>query len=307
WSVLTIVLMLLLLIGESTAIALDGVPQKKRRSKSKIAEAKQKAEHQAALERIEAMEKRAQSAEQRAQEAEAAAAKASGDARAAQEQAAQAMEAARRASDGMARMQETIASLEQNNGRTAQDVAALRKTDEQISADVKATRAAEETTAKKVDQVDKRTEGAMTTTSKFPVKIYGNVLLSATFADRGANTNDIPLFGQKRGTTADQNHQNFNMTARQSRFGLRYEGSIFKTAKLTGVFEFDLFGGKPAFANGVNFDIFRVRLAYGRLDWKKDSFEAGQDWAVFSPLNPTTLASYAIPGFSTSGNLWNRI
>ena len=27
----------------------------------------------------------------------------------------------------------------------------------------------------------------------------------------------------------------------------------------------------------------------------------------FSPLNPTSLASYAIPGFSTSGNLWNRM
>src|SRR5262249_60376149 len=108
------------------------------------------------------------------------------------------MEAARRASDALARMQETIASLEQNNGRTAQDVAALRKTDEQISAAVKATRAAEETTAKKADQVDKRTEGAMTTTSKFPVKIYANVLISGPFADRGANTNDLPPVGQQR-------------------------------------------------------------------------------------------------------------
>src|SRR5262249_45459421 len=61
------------------------------------------------------------------------------------------------------------------------------------------------------------------------------------------------------------------------------------------------------FANGVNFDIFRVRLAYGRVDWEKNSLEAGQDWAVFSPLNPTSLASYAIPAFSTSGNLWNRM
>ncbi len=152
-----------------------------------------------------------------------------------------------------------------------------------------------------------QTEGPMTTQSKIPVKIYGNILFNATFADRGANTIDIPLFPQKRGTPADQNHQNFSTTLRQTRFGLRYEGKIFGDAKLTGVFEFDLLGGKPAFANGANFDIFRLRLAYGRVDWTHDSFEAGQDWAVFSPLNPTTLATYAIPGFSTSGNLWNRI
>jgi hypothetical protein len=150
-------------------------------------------------------------------------------------------------------------------------------------------------------------EGPMTTISKIPVKIYGNILFNANYVDRGANTIDIPLFAQKRGTSSDQNHQNFTATLRQTRFGLRYEGSIFKDAKLTGVFEFDLLGGKPAFANGIDFDIFRLRLAYGRVDWANDSLEAGQDWTVFSPLNPTTLASYAIPGFSTSGNLWNRI
>ena len=156
-------------------------------------------------------------------------------------------------------------------------------------------------------QPQAQTEGAMTTVSKTPVKIYGSILFNASYVDRGANTNDIPLFALRRDTSNDQNHQNFNMTARQTRFGLRYEGKIFEDAKLTGVFEFDLLGGKPAFANGVNFDIFRVRLAYGRVDWANDSLEAGQDWAVFSPLNPTTLASYAIPGFSTSGNLWNRM
>jgi hypothetical protein len=150
-------------------------------------------------------------------------------------------------------------------------------------------------------------EGPMTTVSKIPVKIYGNILFNANYVDRGANTIDIPLFAQKRGTPSDQNHQNFTATLRQTRFGLRYEGNIFKDAKLTGVFEFDLLGGKPAFANGIDFDIFRLRLAYGRVDWANDSLEAGQDWTVFSPLNPTTLASYAIPGFSTSGNLWNRI
>ena len=150
-------------------------------------------------------------------------------------------------------------------------------------------------------------EGPMTTVSKLPVKIYGSILFNANYVSHGANTIDIPLFPQKRGVSADQNHQNFNATLRQTRFGLRYEGKIFDDAKLTGVFEFDLLGGKPAFANGVNFDIFRVRLAYGRIDWTNDSFEAGQDWAVFSPLNPTSLASYAIPGFSTSGNLWNRM
>jgi hypothetical protein len=57
----------------------------------------------------------------------------------------------------------------------------------------------------------------------------------------------------------------------------------------------------------MNMDIFRLRLAYGRLDWKHVAFEAGQDWSIFSPLNPTSLAAYAIPEFSESGNPWIRL
>src|SRR5260370_27329232 len=53
-------------------------------------------------------------------------------------------------------------------------------------------------------------------------------------------------------------------------------------------------------------DLFRVRLAFGRLDWENFSLVAGQDWSIFAPLNPTTLAEYAIPGFSASGNPWIR-
>lgn len=169
------------------------------------------------------------------------------------------------------------------------------------------TRASGKAPGKETSAAQAQAEGPMTTVSKIPVKIYGSILFNANYVSHGANTIDIPLFPQKRGTSSDQNHQNFNTTLRQTRFGLRYEGKIFDDAKLTGVFEFDLLGGKPAFANGVNFDIFRVRLAYGRIDWANDSLEAGQDWAVFAPLNPTSLASYAIPGFSTSGNLWNRM
>jgi hypothetical protein len=172
---------------------------------------------------------------------------------------------------------------------------------------VKPARPAAETVAKETGAPQSQAQGEVTTTSKLPLKIYGSILFNANYVDRGANTIDIPLFPQKRTVSEDQDHQNFNATVRQTRFGLRYEGNIFNDAKLTGVFEFDLLGGKPAFANGVNFDIFRLRLAYGRVDWKKNSLEAGQDWAVFSPLNPTSLASYAIPAFSTSGNLWIRM
>jgi hypothetical protein len=302
---LIISLMILSAAGNVAAFAAGG-PSKKQRARSKTPATRRQEEHEAMLKRLKEAEQRAQAAEQRAQEAESAAARAAGEAKAAAEQAAQAMESARRSGEQLTRMQETLVRLEQTGGRNTEDVAAIRKVDEQIASDVKSVRAAEQVTAKKLDQVDQRTEGAVTSTSKFPVKIYGNILLSTNYVDRGTNTIDIPLFAIQRNAPPDQNHQNFNMTVRQSRFGLSYESNVLNDAKLSGFFEFDLLGGKPNFSNGMNFDILRVRLAYGRLDWGNDSFEAGQNWTLFSPLNPTTLASYAIPGFSGSGNLWIR-
>ena len=73
-------------------------------------------------------------------------------------------------------------------------------------------------------------------------------------------------------------------------------------AKVSGQVEMDFFGGKAALGNGISMDLFRLRLAFGRLDWTNFALEAGQDWSVFAPLNPTSLASFAIPAMSGSGN-----
>jgi hypothetical protein len=146
----------------------------------------------------------------------------------------------------------------------------------------------------------------ITSQSKLPVTVYGTVLLNA-FSNTSLNNNqDVPLFAGKQGTDPTGGDKNFGMTARQSRFGLRYNGARVGDANISGVFEFDLFGGPASLPNGVGFDLFRTRLAYGRIDWKNFSLVAGQDWSVFAPLNPTSLAGYAIPDISASGNLWIR-
>ncbi len=142
--------------------------------------------------------------------------------------------------------------------------------------------------------------------SKVPVTFYGNLLLSA-FSNTSLNNNeDVPLFAGKQGTDPTGGDKNFGMSIRQSRFGMTYQGPDIAGAKVSGAFEFDLFGGAATLPNGVGFDTFRARLGYGRMDWKNVSFEAGQDWSVFAPLNPTSFAGYGVPDLSASGNLWMR-
>jgi len=142
--------------------------------------------------------------------------------------------------------------------------------------------------------------------SKAPLTFYGTLLLNSFFNTAGANNQDIPLFATKQGSDPSGGDKNFGMTARQTRLGLSYTGLEAANAQVSGVVEIDFFGGKAALANGINMDLPRLRLAYGRMDWQNFSLEAGQDWTIFAPLNPTTFAEYAIPGLSTSGNLWIR-
>jgi hypothetical protein len=147
----------------------------------------------------------------------------------------------------------------------------------------------------------------VTSQSHFPVTIYGTLLTNAFFNTSLTNIEDIPLFAGKKGSDPLGNDKNFGMTARQSRFGMRYQGPKVSGAQISGQFEFDLLGGQAPFGNGINMDLFRLRLAFGRLDWENFSLVAGQDWSIFAPLNPTSLAEYAIPEFSASGNPWIRL
>jgi len=148
----------------------------------------------------------------------------------------------------------------------------------------------------------------VTAQSHFPVTVYGTILLNAVYDTAVMNITDIPLFTAKQGSDALGNDKTFAMTARQTRLGLRYDGrGEVAGAHLSGDVEVDFLGGKAPFGNGVNMDLIRLRLAYGRMDWHNFALEAGQDWAIFAPLNPTSYAEFAIPEFSASGNPWIRM
>jgi len=135
------------------------------------------------------------------------------------------------------------------------------------------------------------------------LNFYGTLLFNAYFNNTASNNADIPAFALPKTAGAQKN---FGATARQTRLGLSYSGLKAAGANVSGTAEADFFGGEPALANGINMDVIRMRLAFGRLDWKSFAIEAGQDWALFAPLNPTSVAEFAVPEFSTSGNLWSR-
>ena len=79
-------------------------------------------------------------------------------------------------------------------------------------------------------------------------------------------------------------------TAKHSRIGLN--GMYGEEIKVGGVLEIDFFTA-TSFDTNVN---PRLRLAYASLAVDNFEFKFGQQWDIFSPLNPTTA--------NTNANLW---
>ena len=145
------------------------------------------------------------------------------------------------------------------------------------------------------------------TAKKIPVTLYGILLFNAGFDTSGMNLEDASSIVTKPGSSLTAGDQSFWGTARQTRIGLRLDPTQVAGARLTGDFEFDAYSADAPFTNGFNMGLFRLRLAYGRLDWHNVALEIGQDWAIFAPLNPTSLSMFAVPEFSAAGNPWGRV
>jgi hypothetical protein len=130
---------------------------------------------------------------------------------------------------------------------------------------------------------------------------YGTVFFNAFGNTSGTNNSDVPLWA----TSSDQS--NTGISLRQTRFGARVEGGRVGNAVVSGVIEADFYGGLPAVGVGENFGVVRLRVAKFKFDWEKTSLTIGQDWIIFAPLSPTSIAAAAIPQFAASGNLWARL
>ncbi len=130
---------------------------------------------------------------------------------------------------------------------------------------------------------------------------YGTIYFNAFGSSGGTNNADVPLFATPTGNS------NVSGSLRQTRLGFRLEGAKVGDANLRAVLEADFFGGFPSVGIGENFGVVRLRLANARLDWEKTSVIIGQDWIIFAPVNPTSLAAAAIPQMAAAGNIWARI
>jgi hypothetical protein len=141
--------------------------------------------------------------------------------------------------------------------------------------------------------------------SEWKLDIYGVILANAYWNSEGVVGSDVPLWVVSSADVRAGDTE-FSIAARQTRFGFRIKPPDLGNAKVNAVVESDFFGGFPVSGQAPSFSNPRLRLAFVKLEWEKISFTAGQDWIILAPLNPTTLAHFAVVGLAASGNLWLR-
>jgi hypothetical protein len=75
-------------------------------------------------------------------------------------------------------------------------------------------------------------------------------------------------------------------TARQSRLWLKASGPELMGAKTSALVEGDFYGDPAAAAESPQ---FRMRLAYGSVDWANTQILFGQNWDIFGPMVASTV------------------
>lgn len=134
--------------------------------------------------------------------------------------------------------------------------------------------------------------------SGLDVELYGRLKLDAVFDTSRMDTGNYAKW--VRPDRGNNDRTQFDMTANESRLGLRVFGPKGQELQTGGRVEIDFYGG-----GAENKPNPMMRHAYLNLDWPQDKFGilAGQTSDVFSPLFPYTL-NYSVAWWA--GNIGYR-
>jgi len=116
------------------------------------------------------------------------------------------------------------------------------------------------------------------------VQLYGYIKLDASYDTARTDEGNYGRWVETEEYRSSDN--DFNMTARQTRLGLKIKGPDAGPAKTSGLLEIDFYGG-----GAENKPTPMIRHAYLKIEWPDQRFSilAGQTWDTFSPLNPDTV------------------
>lgn len=162
---------------------------------------------------------------------------------------------------------------------------------------------AEEAIAFLRQQLADASESSVRTGSRMAMEISGRVLVNAFSNTRRVNNVDVPVF-VRPDTTSTLPLGGAGMAIRQTTLGFSVTSSHVLGAAFAGNLDVDFYGGQQPSSGGRTFPLIRMRIAKATLTWPNAELLVGQDAPLVSQLNPVSLASVGVPGFTAAGNLW---
>lgn len=133
--------------------------------------------------------------------------------------------------------------------------------------------------------VEKETINKKSVWSNLDIQLYGYLKVDAAYDTSRTTTGNYVVWVDS--DTTRHNDNEFNLTANQTRLGMKITGPEDQDVVTSGRAEIDFYG-KSGDENKAK---IQLRHAYLKIDWPDDRFNiiAGQTSDVFSPLNPSTL------------------
>jgi len=135
--------------------------------------------------------------------------------------------------------------------------------------------------------------------SKLDIQLYGYIKADLSYDSSRVSTGNFARWVDRDNVRGYDSQG--NLTAKETRLGMKIKGPSSDNIKTSGVVEVDFFGDGAAENKGV----LMMRHAYLQIDWIKEKFSilAGQTWDVISPLNPSVL-NYSVQWWA--GNIGYR-
>ncbi len=155
-----------------------------------------------------------------------------------------------------------------------------------------------EAVAMQASQIATLDQTKVETSSKFPLKVTGMVLLTGSVNSTGVDSPTDPtasLGGP--GSTA--------LSLRQTILGLDATGPHIAGARSSADIRVDFFASAAAGGYPSAGGLLRLRTAHAALDWPNAQLFFSLDRTLLNPNVPASLVQVAQPGLSWSGNLWN--
>jgi len=135
------------------------------------------------------------------------------------------------------------------------------------------------------EMVQKETAKKKPVWSGLDIQLYGYIKADASYDTSRTTPGNYVLYVDSEKN--NKNDDEFNLTANQTRFGVKITGPDDDSVKTSGLVEGDFYGNYA----DENKAKIQMRHAYLKLDWPQDRFSilAGQTSDTMSPLLPDTL------------------